>query len=74
MGEVLAEAVEDIFGFEVPKRLELEPLCDIFPKLLNFDLNKREGTFEGTISEVCQLQFMGSARGWTMRTFENQTH
>ena len=43
--EVLAEAVEDVFGFEVPEGLELEPFADVVAELLDFGLDQGEWPF-----------------------------
>jgi hypothetical protein len=48
----LAEAVEDVFGFEVPEGLELEPFADVVSEVLHFDF---ERSLEGIVGEVCQL-------------------
>lgn len=42
VAKVVAEAVEDVFGFEVPERLELEPFADVLLQLLNLGLNEGE--------------------------------
>ena len=56
MCEIFAEAVEDVFGFEVPEGLELKPFADVVAELLDFDFDEREWSFEGVIGEVCQLR------------------
>ena len=44
-GERIAESVENVFGFEVPQGLELQPLRDIVLQLLHFVLDKCERPF-----------------------------
>lgn len=55
MRKRVAEAVEDVFGFEIPERLELEPFGDVVFELLDFGFNKLEGFFKGIIGETCEL-------------------
>ena len=38
-GQGVSKAVEDVFGFEIPQRLELKPFGDVFPQLLHFALD-----------------------------------
>lgn len=51
--EIFAEAVEDVFGFQVPEGLELEPFGDVVSELLNFDLDQGEWSLEGIVREMC---------------------
>jgi len=51
--EVFTETVEDVFGFEVPEGLELEPFADVVAELLDFGLDKGEWPFKGVVREVC---------------------
>ena len=62
MREVLAEAVEDVFGFEVPEGLELEPLRDVLLELLDFVLDEREWPLECRVGEAGQLHRIESQR------------
>jgi hypothetical protein len=55
--EILAEAVEDVFGFEVPKGLELEPFGDVVSEVLDFDLDQGEWSLEGIVRETGQLRW-----------------
>ena len=52
MRERVAEAVEDVFGFEVPERLELQPFADVVCEMLHLGLDEVEGAFEGIIGEA----------------------
>lgn len=56
--ERVAESVEDVFGFEVPKRLELQPLGDVLLELLYLVLDEDEGAFQGVVSEAGELKAM----------------
>lgn len=56
MCEGVSEAVEDVFGFEVPEGLELEPFVDVVSELLDFGLHKSERSGEGVIGELCDLE------------------
>ena len=49
MCKIFAEVVEDVFGFEVPEGLELEPFAKVVTELLEFDFNERKWLFEGVI-------------------------
>ena len=40
--ERVAEAVEDVFGFEIPKGLELQPFGDVVFQLLDLEFDERE--------------------------------
>ena len=53
MCEIFAEAVEDVFGFEVPEGLEFG---NVVSEVLHFDFDEGEWSFEGVIGEVCQLR------------------
>jgi hypothetical protein len=55
VGERVAEAVEDVFGFEVPEGLELEPFGNVGLEGLDFELDEGEGPLEGVVLEVCEL-------------------
>jgi hypothetical protein len=50
--EIFVEAVEDVFGFEVPEGLELEPFADIVSEVLDFDFDQGEWSLEGIVGEV----------------------
>ena len=50
--ERVAEAVEDVFGFEIPEGLELEPFADIVFELLDFVLDEDEWSFQRGIREA----------------------
>ena len=54
--ERIAEAVEHVFGFEVPEGLELEPFGDVGLEGLDFELDEGEGPLEGVVLEVCELE------------------
>ena len=47
--KIFTEAVEDVFGFEVPEGLELEPFAKVIAELLDFDFDERKWLFEGVI-------------------------
>lgn len=53
--EGVSEAVEDVFGLEVPEGLELEPFIDVVAELLDFGLHKGERPGESVIGELCDL-------------------
>jgi len=53
--EVFAEAVEDVFGFEIPEGLELKPFGDVVSEALDFDFDQGEWSLEGVVGEVGQL-------------------
>lgn len=53
--ERVSEAVEDVFGFEVPEGLELEPLVDVVSEVLDFGLDEGEWPGEGVVGELCDL-------------------
>jgi len=53
--ERVSEAVEDVFGFEIPERLELQPLGDVVLELLDLVLDQRERVLEGIIRKPCEL-------------------
>jgi hypothetical protein len=55
VGERVAEAVEDVFRFEVPEGLELEPFGDVVFELLDFSFDELEGLFEGVVIKVGEL-------------------
>ena len=44
-GERIAKSVENVFGFEIPQGLELQPLRDILLQLLHLVLNEYERSF-----------------------------
>jgi hypothetical protein len=50
--EIFAEAVEDIFGFEVPEGLELEPFADVISEVLDFDFDQGKRSPEDVVEEV----------------------
>jgi hypothetical protein len=50
--EIFAEAVEDVFGFEVPERLELEPFADVVSEVLYFDFDQGKRSLKGVVGEV----------------------
>ena len=60
--ERVAEPVEDVFGFEVPEGLELEPLRDVLLELLDFALDKCERSLERRVGEAGQLNRLESQR------------
>lgn len=53
--ERVAEPVEDVFGLEVPERLELEPLGNVVFERLDLRLDERERLLEGCVGESCKL-------------------
>ena len=55
VGERVAKSVEDVFGFEVPKGLELEPFGNVVFQLLDLEFNEPEWPFKGVVGKVCQL-------------------
>ena len=53
-------AVEYVFGLEIPEGRELEPFADVVFELLDFMFDQGEGAFEGV---VCETGMMTSAVG-----------
>jgi hypothetical protein len=53
--EVFGEAIEDVFSFEIPEGLELEPFGDVVSEVLDFDFDEKEWSFESVVGEVGQL-------------------
>jgi hypothetical protein len=53
--ERVAEAVEDVFGLEVPERLELQPFRDVVFQLLDLGLDENEWLLQRVIGELCEL-------------------
>jgi hypothetical protein len=51
----VAEAVEHVFGFEIPEGLELQPLGYVLLKLLDLVLDQRKRMLEGIIREPRKL-------------------
>jgi hypothetical protein len=49
---ILAEAAENVFGFEVPEGLELESFGDV---VLHFDFDQRKRSLQSVVGEVGQL-------------------
>ena len=54
--ERVSEAVEHVFGFEVPERLELQPLGHVLLQLLDLVLDQRKWMLEGVIGKPCKLR------------------
>ena len=54
------DAVEYVFGLEIPEGRELEPFADVVFELLDFMFDQGEGAFEGV---VCEMGMMTSAVG-----------
>ena len=52
MCEFFAEAVEDVFGFEVLEGSELEPFADVVLEVLHFDFDQGKQSLEGIVGEV----------------------
>lgn len=46
VSEVVTKPIEDVFRFEVPQRLELQPLGDVFLELLYLALDERKRPFQ----------------------------
>lgn len=55
MREGVSEAVEDVFGFEIPEGLELEPFVDVVSELLDFGFDEGEWPGECVVGELCDL-------------------
>lgn len=55
MCERISEAVEDVFGFEVPERLKLKPFVHVVSEVLDFGLDEGEWSGEGVVGELCDL-------------------
>lgn len=55
MSKVIAQPVEDVFGFKIPQRLELQPFADVFFELLNLVLNESEWALECCVREASKL-------------------
>lgn len=55
MCERVSKSVEDVFGFEVPKGLELKPFGDVVFQLLDLELDEGEWSLQGIVRKVCQL-------------------
>jgi hypothetical protein len=53
--ERVSEAVEHVFGFEIPEGLELQPLADVLLELLNLVLDQRKRVLEGVIRKPRKL-------------------
>lgn len=53
--ERVSEAVEHVFCFKIPERLELQPLGDVVLQLLDLVLDQREWTLKGIIRKPRQL-------------------
>lgn len=54
--ERITQARKDVLGFEIPKRLELEPLRNVFFHLLNFCFYEIEGSYKNRFVQSGQLQ------------------
>jgi hypothetical protein len=54
--ERVPEPVEDVFGLQVPERLELEPFGDVVLQLLYFALYEREWALQRVVREARELQ------------------
>ena len=54
--ERVSEAVEHVFGFEIPERLELQPLGDVLLQLLDLVLDQPKRVLEGIIRKPCKLR------------------
>jgi len=52
--EIFAEAVEDVFGFEVQEGLGLEPFGDVVSEVLHFDFDHMKWFLKGVVGEVGQ--------------------
>jgi hypothetical protein len=50
--EIFAEMVEEVFGFEVPEGLELEPFADVVSEVLYFDFDQGKQSLEGVVGKV----------------------
>jgi len=53
--EFFADAVEDVFGLEVPEGLELEPFGDVVSEVLHFDFDQGKWSLEGVVGDMGQL-------------------
>ena len=53
--ERVAEPIEDVFGLEVPERLELQPFGDVVFQLLDFGLDEHEWSLQRIVSELGEL-------------------
>lgn len=56
MREGVSEAAEDVFGFEVPEGLELEPFVDVVFQVLDFGFDEGERSGEGVVGELSDLE------------------
>jgi len=54
--ERVSETIENVFGLEVPERLELQPLGDVLLQLLDLVLDQREWALKSIIRKPCQLR------------------
>ena len=50
------DAVEYVFGLEIPEGRELEPFADVVFELLDFMFDQGEGAIEGVVCETGQLK------------------
>ena len=50
------DAVEYIFGLEIPEGRELQPFADVVFELLDFMFDQGEGAIEGVVWETGQLK------------------
>ena len=58
-GERVAESVEDVFGFEVPERLELEPFGDVDGEGADSVFDESKWSLEdGVVGEFCELEYV----------------
>jgi hypothetical protein len=53
--ERVSKTIEHVFGFEIPERLELQPLGDVVLELLNLVLDQPKRTLEGIIRKPRKL-------------------
>ena len=57
--ERVTEAVEDVFGLEIPEGLELKPLADVVFELLDLVFDQNERPLQRSIWEARQLKCIG---------------
>lgn len=53
--ERVSETIEDVFGFEIPEGLELQPLGDVVLELLDLTLDQRKRSLKGIVRKSRQL-------------------
>lgn len=57
--ERIAEAIEHVFGLEVPERLELQPFGDVVLQLLYLGLDEHEWSLQRVVGELRELLRVG---------------